>query len=87
MSWVRAGRQAYHMLDAAPARTVGATLEADRLRHRALRMELVVARLHERVEDRRRRREPVPAPLGHAIQDFESELRAVRRRLAHLRAR
>jgi len=75
------------MLDTVPARTLATALEADRLRHRARRMELVVGRLHERVEDRRRRREPVPAPLGHAIQDFESELRALRRRLVELRDR
>jgi hypothetical protein len=72
------------MLAIASATRLATALEADRLRHRAQRMELVVARLRERVEDRRRRGEPVPMPLGQAIDDFETELRAVRRRLAAL---
>ena len=66
--------------------TIGVRLEAHRLRHRAARMEFVVAHLRERADARRRRQEPVPAPLGHAIRGFEDELHAVRRRLAELAA-
>jgi hypothetical protein len=47
-------------------------------------MEVVVARLLDQVEESRRDREPVPAALRQSIHGFETELRAVRRRLADL---
>jgi hypothetical protein len=61
--------------------TLGAKLERERLQHKERRLESVVRELHQRAEARRRQAGFVPAPLGHALRDFELELRSLRERL------
>jgi hypothetical protein len=72
------------MLATQPADTIGLELEIVRLRHRASRIQLVIARLRERVVERRRAGDPIPSALGHAIHGFEIELQATRDRLSEL---
>lgn len=60
--------------------TVGRELERRRLEHRARRLELVIAALHDReraVGDDQQ----VPRGLRRSIADFSSELSQVKRRL------
>jgi hypothetical protein len=59
--------------------TLAATLEHDRLRRRALRLEGVVVALRARA--RAYETGAVPRPLGLALEGFEDELTAVRARL------
>ena len=67
---------------ASPTRPkLGATLERDRLLHRKRRLELVVRELRARADATRARSGRVPAPLGSALAEFQSELHAVRGRL------
>jgi hypothetical protein len=61
--------------------TLAATLERDRLRHRAERLQRALDRLHERVTDHRVHGQPVPKPLRQAIVSFEDQLTQDRRAL------
>jgi len=61
--------------------TVGARLEGDRLKHRAVRLQAVVAVLRERAAAQRVSGERPAAGLTAALGDFERELRAVRAQL------
>ena len=61
--------------------TVGARLESDRLEHRAVRLQAVVAVLRERAAAQRVSGERPAAGLTAALGDFERELRAVRAQL------
>ena len=51
------------------------------LRNRERRLKLVVRELRARADARRSKGGRVPAPLGHALADYEAELRDVRARL------
>jgi hypothetical protein len=51
------------------------------LRHRERRLKLVVNELRAHTDARRSRGGRVPAPLGHALAEYEAELRDVRARL------
>jgi len=64
--------------------TLCRTLELDRLEHRVRRLDHVVRALRVRVADRERDGR-VPAPLCHAIRDFQLERVAVQRELRSLR--
>lgn len=64
--------------------TLAANLEADRLRHRAQRIEQVIAALNDRALYRNARSGATPPALDRAIADFGIELRDIRRRLAEL---
>lgn len=63
------------------ALTAADELEALRLRVRARRMDQVVRALRDRKAASRRERGTVPAALAQAIDGFERELEAARRRL------
>lgn len=57
--------------------SIAAEPERARLEHRAGRLEAVVRELRKRAPNH-----PAPHLLGRAIDGFDAELRAVRRRLA-----
>jgi hypothetical protein len=59
--------------------TVGDSLEGDRLARRERRLDLALRELRTRAHAAGERE--VPRPLGHAIRDFERQLRDVRARL------
>jgi hypothetical protein len=61
--------------------TIGQHLARTRLEHRAQRIQTVLSELH-RVAEYRAAGGPVPAALRHAIDDFHSELAAIRKALA-----
>jgi hypothetical protein len=61
------------------AATLGARLERDRLEERAARLDQVVTALRSRA--RAYDDAVVPAPLSHALTDFQRELDAVRSQL------
>jgi hypothetical protein len=64
-----------------PQPTLAATLERDRLRHRAERLQRALDRLNERVTDHHGNGQPVPTPLRQAILSFEDQLSQDRRAL------
>jgi hypothetical protein len=53
---------------------LGAELEHHRLRHREARLRLVVRRLEDRVDDKRRHGHLVPLALRASLDDFRNEL-------------
>jgi hypothetical protein len=61
--------------------TVGAQLERDRLQHRAVRLQAVVAVPRERAAETRRAGERPARGLTAALGEFERELRLVRDQL------
>lgn len=63
--------------------TLGEKLERERLHHKEKRLDGVVRELRARADARRRQAGFVPAPLGHALRDFELELNSLRERLHH----
>jgi hypothetical protein len=62
--------------------TIGQDLELRRLRHRAERMEAVIAELQHRARSHAARHGAVPPPLRQALGDFRVELRLLRRKIA-----
>lgn len=60
---------------------LAATLERDGLQQRERRLRLVVHELRGRADERRARNGHVPAPMGTALAEFETELRNVRAQL------
>jgi hypothetical protein len=60
---------------------MNAQLERDRLVHRAIRLQAVVAVLRERAAEARRTGERPARGLTAALGDFERDLRAVRSQL------
>jgi hypothetical protein len=67
-----------------PAETIADQLERDRLAHRARRIELVTSALHNRAVYCHKVRGTTPVPLQQAIDSFEREVIALRRRLTEL---
>lgn len=68
--------------NAAPApSTLGAALERRRLEHRIVRLERVLASLHDRAVYRATQGQ-VPEPLRQAIAGFDAEVQALRRQLS-----
>lgn len=63
------------------ARTLGSTLERQRLEHRQVRTERVLEALRGRATFRGDRTGTMPRPLAHAIESFTRELSDIRRRL------
>ena len=61
--------------------TIARQLEQDRLHHRAQQIERVMAALKDRAVHRHAVTGKTPPALQHAIADFGSELKAIRRRL------
>jgi hypothetical protein len=61
--------------------TIARQLEQDRLHHRARQIERAMAALKDRAVYRHAVTGKTPAALQHAIADFSSELKAIRRRL------
>lgn len=66
------------------AATIALQLERDRLEHRVRRIELVTSALRDRAVYRHAVMGTTPLPLRAAIEDFEIELAAMRRRLNEL---
>jgi hypothetical protein len=64
--------------------TIAASLEEQRLHHRAHRIERVMLALEDRAIYRHAVSGTTPPPLRRAIGDFRIELAAIRRRLAEL---
>ena len=61
--------------------TLRSRLERHGLERRERRLELVVAELRDRADASRPSKGSVPAPLGRALVDVESQLDAVRARM------
>jgi hypothetical protein len=68
----------------APTRSLGATLERDRLERRATRMTFVVGSLRQRATDSERRLGATPRHLQQVIVDFEAQIEAMNARLREL---
>ena len=67
-----------------PIQTLGATLERDRLEHRAGRITVAVAALRQLAGEHRRELGGAPIHVRQTIADFEAQLAALNSRLRAL---